>query len=229
MEVSWGPLIESRKILSLNFPKHEEWCKIWRGSELSFQNWHGKFDKFWPEHLKVSKIFTLICSFWAKYILFEVKKYRGVIFMTLKSDTKFGKESTCGLKIDIRSLTTFDLSTRKSQKCSLRCAPFEQVIFSELEKYRRAIFHGTEDWCKIWRKTELQFGKWHEEFDKFSPEHLKVSKLGLWWHPFVQSIKCVSLKFTEEFCVSWKWRMMQSLKRNWLIISKLKGIEECWP
>ena len=128
-----------------------------------------------------------------------------------------------------KEFNNFDLSTRKSQKCSLRCAPFEQVIFSELEKYRRAIFHGTEDWCKIWRKTELQFGKWHEEFDKFSPEHLKVSKLGLWWHPFVQSIKCVSLKFTEEFCVSWKWRMMQSLKRNWLIISKLKGIEECWP
>ena len=208
---------------------NEEWCKIWRGSDLSFQNWHGKFDKFWPKHLKVSKIFTLICSFWAKYILFEVKKYRGVIFMTLKSDTKFGKESTCGLKIDIRSLTTFDLSTRKSQKCSLPCAPFEQVIFFELEKYRRVVFHGTEDWCKIWRKTELWFGKWHEEFDKFSPEHLKVSKLGLWWHPFVQSIKFMSLKFTEEFCVSWKWRMMQSLKRNRLIISKLTGIEECWP
>ena len=65
--------------------------------------------------------------------------------MTLKSDTKFGKESTCGLKIDIRSLTTFDLSTRKSQKCSLPCAPFEQVIFFELEKYRRVVFHGTED------------------------------------------------------------------------------------
>ena len=65
--------------------------------------------------------------------------------MTLKSDAKFGKESTCGLKIDIRSLTTFDLSTRKCQKCSLPCAAFEQVIFFELEKYRRVVLHGTED------------------------------------------------------------------------------------
>ena len=47
----------------------------------------------------------------------------------------------------------------------------------------------------------MWFGKLHEEFGKFSPEHLKVSKLGLSWGPFVQSRKCMSLKFTEELCV----------------------------
>ena len=54
--------------------------KIWRGINLSFQTWHEEFDKFWPKHSKVSKIFTLMGSFWAKYILLELKKYRGVIF-----------------------------------------------------------------------------------------------------------------------------------------------------
>ena len=39
--------------------------------------------------------------------------------MKLKRDTKLGEESTCRFKIDIRNLTNFDLSTRKSQKCSL--------------------------------------------------------------------------------------------------------------
>ena len=148
---------------------------------MSFQNWHKEFDKFWPEHSKVSKHFTLISSFWAKYILFEVKKvqtryllwsWRGiqslernrlvvskltsgnwqiltwtlkslktfyfnklllskayivwgkkstdeVSFMKLKRDTKFGEESTCRFKIDIRKLTNFDLSTWKSQKFPL--------------------------------------------------------------------------------------------------------------
>ena len=118
----------------------EEWWKIWRGIDLSFQNWHKEFDKFWPEHSKVSKIFTLMGSFWAKYVLLELKKYRGVIF------------------------------------------------------------HDIEEWCKIWRKIDLLLGKW-QEFGKFSPEHLKVSKLGLWWDPFVQSRKCMSLKFTVELCV----------------------------
>ena len=40
----------------------------------------NKFDKFWPEHSEVSKIFILMGAFWAKYILFELKKYRGIIF-----------------------------------------------------------------------------------------------------------------------------------------------------
>ena len=38
--------------------------------------------------------------------------------MKLKRDTKIGEEST-RLKIDIRILTNFDLSTQKSQKFSL--------------------------------------------------------------------------------------------------------------
>ena len=40
-----------------------------------------------------------------------------------------------------------------------------------------------------------------EKFGRFSPEYLKVSKLELWWDPFVQSRKGMTLKFTEELCV----------------------------
>ena len=63
------------------------------------------------------------------------------------------------------------------------------------------MFDGTEYWCKIWRKTHLCFQKWHEEFGKVLPEHLKVSKLRLWWDPFIQNRKCMILKFTWELCV----------------------------
>ena len=112
----------------------EEWCKIWRKTDLLFLKWQ-EFGEFWPKHC------TLIGSYFAKYLMFDRKKYRGVIFQ------------------------------------------------------------DTEQWCKIWRKINLWFGKWHEEFGKFSPEHWKVSKLGLSWDLFVQSRKCMSLKFTEELCV----------------------------
>ena len=50
-----------------------------------------------------------------------------------------------------------------------------------------------ENWLVVW--------KWHEEFGKISKEHSKMSKLGLWWNPFVQNSKYISLKFTEESCV----------------------------
>ena len=76
-----------------------------------------------------------------------------------------------------------------------------KVYIVELKKYRGVIFHDIVEWSKIWRKTDLLLGKWHEEFGKFSSEHLKVSKLELWWHLFVQSRKGMTLKFTETLCV----------------------------
>ena len=58
---------------------NEKWCKIWRGIDLSVQNWHEEFDEFWPEHSKISKICTLMGFFWTKNAMFELKKYRGVL------------------------------------------------------------------------------------------------------------------------------------------------------
>ena len=57
----------------------EERCKVRGKTEFLFKKWQ-EFREFWPEHSKVSKICTLIVSFCAKYITFDLKKYRGVIF-----------------------------------------------------------------------------------------------------------------------------------------------------
>ena len=47
-------------------------------------------------------------------------KFTGELYvMTMKNNAKFEKEFTCQLKIDIRNLTHFDLSTGKSQKFAL--------------------------------------------------------------------------------------------------------------
>ena len=94
----------------------EEWCKIWKGIDLSFQNWHEKFDRLWPEQSKISKICTLMGYFWPKYIMFELKQCRGIMF----DDTKY--------------------------------------------------------LCEMWRKNDLCFQKWHKEFSKFSPEHVRKSE-----------------------------------------------------
>ena len=74
------------------------------------------------------------------------------------------------------------------------------MIFT-LSVFPKILFFIQWEWCKIWRKTDLLLGKWHEEFSKFSPEHSKVSKFELWWGPFAQSRKCMTLKVTEELCV----------------------------
>ena len=48
--------------------------------------------------------------------------------------------------------------------------------------------HYNEEWCKF-IKIELSVQNWHEEFDKFSPERSKISKicilLGLFWRKYI--------------------------------------------
>ena len=57
----------------------------------------------------------------------------------------------------------------------------------------RVIQNLKKNWLVVWKMT---WGIW-----KISPEHSKVSKLGFWWGSFIQSRKCMGLKFTEESCV----------------------------
>ena len=47
------------------------------------------------------------------------KFIREFCVMTMKKDTKLQEELTCQFEIDIRNLTNFDPSTRKSQKFAL--------------------------------------------------------------------------------------------------------------
>ena len=88
-----------------------------------------------------------------------------------------------------------------SKKFVLIGSLWPKYMMFELQKNRAVIFHDTEELCKYWKKTDLWFEKWHEKFGKSSPEHLKVWKLGLWWDPFVQNRKGMTLKLTEELCV----------------------------
>ena len=94
-------------------------------------------------------------------------------------------------------------------------------ITFDLKKYRGVMFGSTAYWCKIWRKTDFWFQKLYEEFGKFSPEHLKVSKFGLLWNSFKCKVDNVWAQNLPGSYLSWQWKKMQSWKRNWLVVSKL--------
>ena len=53
-------LLDLKKNRGIIFHETEDRQEIWRGIELPFENWQMKFDKFWPRHSKVSKIFILM-------------------------------------------------------------------------------------------------------------------------------------------------------------------------
>ena len=168
---------------------NEELCKIWRRTDLSFQSWHEEFDEFWPEHLKISQIFILMGSFWAEYIFFELKKYWGVIFY----ETEEGYENKATeIFVTIENVFFYLIF-------SLTHLVFDFLIFIyiyiyiyilfKLKKYRRVIFHRTEEGYKIWRGIDLLFQDCHKEFEKFGPEHSKVSKsfilMGSLWGKYI--------------------------------------------
>ena len=64
--------------------------------------------------------------------------------MTMKNYAKFEEKLTCQFKIYMRNLITFDLSTRKSQICTLMGCFWPKYIMFELNKYRGVMFDGTE-------------------------------------------------------------------------------------
>ena len=171
--------------------------------------------------------------FWAKYILFELKQvyYRGVIFHETEKGTKFVAESPCCFKIGIRNFTKFDTSARKSQKNFILMGSFwAKYILFELKKYRGIIFHETEERYKIWRGIDLPFQNWHKEFDKFWPEHSKVSKIftlmGSFWAKYVLfELKKYSGIIFHETEERYKiWRGIDSSFQNWQ-----KEFDKIWP
>ena len=92
------------------------------------------------------------------------------------------------------------------------------------KKYRGVMFDCTEDWCKIWRQIDLYLLKWHEEFGKFSSEHVRKSKNRVFYWVLLSKVENVCAWSLPGSYVSWEWRMIQSLKRNWLVHSKLTWV-----
>ena len=83
-----------------------------------------------------------------------------------------------------------------------------------MKQYRRVMFHDTEKWCKVWKKTDSWLQKWHEKFGEFSPNHSKVRKFhfdGL----FLSKLSEVWANKTQRSYLSWHWTMMQNLDKPW--------------
>ena len=97
--------------------------------------------------------------------------------MKVKSNAKFGEESTRRFKTGIRNLTNFVPSTQKFSKIFIWMGSFwAKYILFELKKYKVIIFHETEEGDKTWRGINLLFQNWHKEFDKFLSKHSKSQK-----------------------------------------------------
>ena len=149
----------------------EDWCKIWTKTNLLFENWQ-ELGEFWSTHLKVSKTYTLIGPFYTKYIIFDLKKYWGVIFHDTEESCKIWRKTSLQFGKWHEHFGKFSSEHSKMSKiCTLMSCFWPTYKMFELKTYRGVTFDSTEYWCKIWRKTDFYFQNWHEEFGKFLPKH----------------------------------------------------------
>ena len=143
------------KYRGIIFYETEEGYKIWREINLLFQDWHKEYDKFWPEHSKVSKISTLMGSFWAKYMLFELKKWRGVIFRDIDEWCKIWKKTGLLLGKWHGGFGKFSQEHSKVSKLELWWDPFAQSRKRTTLKFTEELWVMT--WHKNWWGTDMSF------------------------------------------------------------------------
>ena len=159
-----------------------------------------EFGEFWSGHSNVSKTCTFTGPFSANYIIYDLKKYWGVIFRDTEEQCKIWRKTSLRFGKWYEDFGKFSSDHSKTLKIyTLMSCFWSKYNMFELKTYREFIFDGTEYWCKIWRKNDLCFQKRHEEFCKFLPKY--VWKFGLLLGPFIQSRKCMSLKFTGDLCL----------------------------
>ena len=199
--------------------ENEERCKIWNKIDLPFQNWHEEFDKFWPDHSKISKICTLMGWFWPKYVIFQLKKYRGVMFDCIQDWYKVWRKT--GLCFQKLTWAFWQIFTRALQIGTLMVSFCLKLKMYKLKIYRRVMCHDNGEWCKNWRGIDMSVQNWYEAFDKFWPEQSKCSKVCTLMVCFWPKYIMFELKKVQRSFVWWHWLLMQNLKEKWLVLSKM--------
>ena len=85
----------------------------------------------------------------------------------------------------------------------------------ELKTYGRVMCHDNEKWCKIWTGMDLLFQNL-QEFDEFW-SFCKSKRYAL----LLGHLTTVYNVWAKKSYVWWYWRLMQNLKEDWLVLSKM--------
>ena len=102
---------------------------------------------------------------------------------------------------------------------TLICYFCPKYIMYEPKKFRGVMCYKTEEWCKIWGGTDLCFQKWHEEYGEcwlntWKSQNLHLNGL------LLNKVKGWAKKLQRSY-MPWCWRVMQYLKKNWLVVWKM--------
>ena len=142
--------------------------------------------------------------------------------MTLKSDAKFEEKLICCLKND-KNLVHFDQITQNSQNYRFGWFLLGKVCKVSPKKVQRSyvswhwrVMENLKKNClAVWRMAW-----WIRQVFTRVPETLKIGTLMGYFYPKYKMYELKIYRLQRSY-VLWKRRMMQNLKRNWLVVSKL--------
>ena len=110
----------------------------------------------------------------------------------------------------------------KFQQCTQKCQnwDFSRILLSKVENIWGIMCHDNEEWYKTWRETDWYFENWHRNLINFYPSTQRSKKIcfnGL----LVAKVYNARPKKVQRSYLSWRWRVMQNLKKNSLVVWKM--------
>ena len=108
------------------------------------------------------------------------------------------------------------------KSCTLmRLLLCQKCIMFEPKNYRGIMWYNTEEWYKIWKRTNLCFEKWHEEFGEFGPSTQKSQNLHFNGLLLIKVYIFERLNFCRKY-LTFELRNTEELWREkWLMVSKI--------
>ena len=140
--------------------------------------------------------------------------------MTLKSDAKFEEKLNCCLENDKRNFADFHQSTRKCQNWN-----FDKTLLSKIEN----VWALNLQWSYVswqWRMIQKSKRNWHVVLKlTWTSQNLtrgleKSEKNFLNWLLLTKVYIALATKVQRSSYLSWKWGVMQILKKDWPVVWK---------
>ena len=127
----------------------------------------------------------------------------------------------------IIKVQNFRLSTAHAefhQICTFIGSFCWKYIKFQLRKYRGVMSHDIEERCKIWRKIDFLFHKWWIlNLVNFGLSTWNFQNFYFDWF-LLCKVYNVWAKKVQRSYVSWHWKAMQNLKKNWLVVWKMTWV-----